>query len=184
MIEVSHKCLQFQQGLLHQLRFKIKNVSDVTITFRIRCNNNTHYKLEHYMGLIHSHQDFENSIQNFEASDMKFSGDQLEIQYAEFLDPLQDLKDFWNSTQSQDHVMIPIEVVDIQQQQKNSILTEQQDKQQQTLQKELQSIKQEYVQTQKSAVEVNYFKKFQNGFTIGKLMIVIPIALFLGVICR
>ncbi|CAK91063.1 unnamed protein product (macronuclear) [Paramecium tetraurelia] len=183
MIEVSHKSLQFQEGQLNQLKFKITNVSDVPITFRIRCNNNTNYKLDHYMGLIHSHQDFENNIQNFEAADLKLPGDQLEIQYAEFLDPLQDLKDFWKSTQSQDHVMIPIEVLDIQQQQKEAILAELKVKQQ-TLQQELQSIKQEYVQSQKPAVEINHFNKLYNGFTIGKLIIVIAISLLLGSICR
>ncbi|CAD8111960.1 unnamed protein product [Paramecium primaurelia] len=183
MIEVSHKSLQFQQGLLNRLRFKIRNVSDVPITFRIRCNNNTNYKLDHYMGLIHSHQDFENCIQNIEAADIKLFGDQLEIQYAEFIDPLQDLKDFWKSRKSLDHVIITIEVLDVQQQQKEAILAELQVKSQ-TLQKELQNIKQQYIQVQKSGVDINYFNQFQEGFTVGQLMIVIVIGLFLGGIFR
>ncbi|CAD8207080.1 unnamed protein product [Paramecium octaurelia] len=183
MIEVSHKSLQFQQGLLNRLRFKIRNVSDVPITFRIRCNNNTNYKLDHYMGLIQSRQDFENCIQNIEAADIKLFGDQLEIQYAEFADPQEDLKEFWKSRKSLDHVIIAIEVLDVQYQQKEALLAELQAKSQ-SLQKELQTIKQQYVQAQKSAVDINYFNQFQEGFTVGQLMIVIVIGLFFGGIFR
>ncbi|CAD8112345.1 unnamed protein product [Paramecium sonneborni] len=183
MIEVSHKSFQFQQGLFNRLRFKIKNVSNVPITFKIRCNNNTNYKLDHYFGLIHSHQDFDNCIQNNEAADIKLQGDQLEIQYAEYTDPLQDLKDFWKSRKSLDHVIITIEVLDVQQQQKEAILAELQLKSQ-SLQKELQSIKYQYEQAQKSAVDINYFNQFQDGFTVGQLMIVIVICLFCGGIFR